>query len=92
MNWGGPDTVTRLRSGLVIPPPSRRTAPLVPDRIDLRGRARSDETGALEEAARFTAGRDTGDGPAPSGRDRTYLAALEPLLDMYPEMRMGGGE
>ena len=43
----------------------------------------------MQDEGMFLYRPDVGDGPALSGRDRTYLATLEPLLDMYPEMRMG---
>ena len=45
----------------------------------------------MQDEAMFLYRPDVGDGPALSGRDRTYLADLEPLLDRYPEMRTGEG-
>jgi hypothetical protein len=41
----------------------------------------------LEEAAAFLDGPEIGDEAPLTEQDRAYLTALEPLLDMYPELR-----
>jgi hypothetical protein len=42
----------------------------------------------LEEAAPLMS-EEVGADTALTEADRVYLAAVEPLLDMYPEMRLG---
>jgi hypothetical protein len=41
----------------------------------------------LEEAAAFLDGPEIGDEAPLTEQDRAYLVALEPLLDLYPELR-----
>ncbi len=41
----------------------------------------------LEETAAFLDGPEIGDDAPLTEQDRTYLVALEPLLDLYPELR-----
>ncbi len=41
----------------------------------------------LEEAAAFLDGPEIGDDAPLTEQDRAYLVALEPLLDLYPELR-----
>ena len=43
----------------------------------------------LEEAATFMDGPGVGHDAPLTDEDRAYLLALEGLLDMYPEMRLG---
>jgi hypothetical protein len=49
-----------------------------------------EEVAELEEAATFMDDDEGGDHL--TGEDRAYLGAVVPLLDSYPEMRMGVGE
>ncbi|HYA67426.1 MAG TPA: hypothetical protein VED63_01725 [Acidimicrobiales bacterium] len=42
----------------------------------------------MQDEAMFLYRHHVGDGAPLTGSDRTYLAALEPQLDMYPETRM----
>jgi len=44
----------------------------------------------MQDEAMFLYRPQIGDGTALTASDRTYLAALEPLLDTYPEMRTDG--